>query len=174
MIKRIFLEIIMFILKISNKTSPKLNKNKKGLKKMCGHIDGSITAELSKNNITSSGKQNTFFQKSRLHAFTKSVMNPVTLELCKRIQAHMNQKYNISTLTVPHAWMEGCVTWYYAENNRRPSLDPNAVLQVLQFVTKQWLMVDFVELKLKSLPPDLGNLKVTNLSGNFLVQVAAS
>jgi len=86
-------------------------------------------------------------------------------DTCQRVQSFLKTKFQVSS--VPFPWIEGCVTWF---RNINPNTSNFQVL--FDFVAQQWLLADFQQLKIKSLPANLKNSPVVKLDENYLLQVA--
>lgn len=87
-------------------------------------------------------------------------------DIGRRVQACLKQKCRSSTLTVPQEWVEGCVSWY--RNINSGALDMQALLD---FVTEQWFLVDFKQLGIRCLPPNLQRSTLVHLKDSYLLQV---
>ena len=85
-------------------------------------------------------------------------------DTCQRVQSFLKTKFQVSS--VPFPWIEGCVTWF---RNINPNTSNFQVL--FDFVAQQWLLADFQQLKIKSLPANLKNSPVVKLDENYLLQV---
>ena len=80
------------------------------------------------------------------------------------MQAFLKTKFQIST--VPFTWIEGCVAW-----SRNLHSASTHFQELFEFVAQQWLLADFRQLKIKSLPINLKGSPVINLDENYLLQV---
>lgn len=91
-------------------------------------------------------------------------MNRGRQDLCLRAQAFLKSKFQVSS--VPFDWIQGCVGCYHEihSNEGNPQ-------QLLDFVAQQWLLTDFNQLAIHSLPPNLLSVPLVMLKENYLLQV---
>lgn len=87
-------------------------------------------------------------------------------ETCRKVQNFLKTKCQASSLKVPDAWVEGCVSWY-----RNTHASNTNIQDLFDFVTQQWLLADFQQLGLRSLPINLKESTLVNLTENYVLQV---
>jgi hypothetical protein len=83
----------------------------------------------------------------------------------KKVQDHLKNKCRVASISVPRAWIDGCVAFYRNSNSNTNLTD------LLEFVTQQWFLVDFESIKLRSLPVNLQKSALVTLEENYIVQV---
>ena len=83
----------------------------------------------------------------------------------KKVQDHLKNKCRVAAMSVPRAWIDGCVAFYRNSNSNTNLTD------LLEFVTQQWFLVDFESIKLRSLPVNLQKSALVTLEENYIVQV---
>jgi hypothetical protein len=81
------------------------------------------------------------------------------------VQDHLKNKCRVASISVPRAWIDGCVAFYRNSNSNTNLTD------LLEFVTQQWFLVDFESIKLRSLPVNLQKSALVTLEENYIVQV---
>lgn len=87
-------------------------------------------------------------------------------DTCKRVHSFLKSKCQASSLKVPDAWVDGCVSWY-----RNMHASNTNIQDLLDFVAQQWFLADFQQLNLRSLPINLKGTALVNLAENYVLQV---
>ena len=95
-------------------------------------------------------------------------MSSTEAETCKRVHAFFKQKWQASTMKVPDPWVDGCISWYRNSHQNANNQE------LMEFVLNQWLLVDFAQLNLMSLPVNLKKTNLVNLTENYVLQVTHS